>query len=156
METKAGYIGLGESWAYYMGHVLTNTKYAPINMTVAEQGIRYQNSNIFEFQAFTNTFVSVATTGLNAHLNLLEDFSPVRANDPFRWIPQGLFYDLFDIRNETTNPVTDNVSNYTNQQMFDAIDSDITTITQYRQRLLQENNNNQSVQVTNLFAQYNY
>ena len=99
---------------------------------------------------------AVAFTGLNAHLNLLEDFSPARTDDPFRWIPQGLFYDLFDIRNETGNPIIDNVANYTNLQMFNAIDDDITTIPQYRQRLLQENNNNQNVQVTNLFAQYNY
>ena len=99
--------------------------------------------------------------GLSSNLNLLEDFSPLRTNDPFRWIPQGLFYDLVDNRNDRaiTNNILlppDNVSNYTNQQLFDAIDNDITTIPQYRQRLLLENNNNQAVNVTSLFGFYNY
>ncbi len=158
---RAGYIGLGESWAFYMGHIMTDRKYAPINMTVAEQGIRYQNSNIFEFQAFTNTFVSVATTGLNAHLNLLEDFSPLRTDDPFAWIPQGLYYDLADDRNdELQNPprvqLNDNVSSYTIQELFNAIDGDITTMPAYRVRLLQENSNRDAAGVTTIFNFYNF
>lgn len=51
------------------------------------------------------------------HLNLLEDFSPYRLPDPFRWIPQGLFYDLRDAQNENS-PVVDQVSGYTNLQML--------------------------------------
>lgn len=59
---------------------------------------------------------------LNSNLNLLEDFDPInKPNNPFRWIPQGLFYDLFDIRNENV-PVFDAVSNFTNQQFFNALD----------------------------------
>ncbi len=99
--------------------------------------------------------------GLSSNLNLLEDFSPARTNGPFRWIPQGLFYDLFDTRNDfaaTANPLQpgDLVSGYTNQQFFDALDDDITTIPAYRQRLLNENNNNQVANVTALFGFYNY
>ncbi len=138
----AGYIGLAESWAGYIGHTFTNSKYGNNSPQFNEQGNGYTLDN--------------PVFGLSSNLNLLEDFSPLRTNDPFRWIPQGLFYDLFDIRNETGNPIIDNVSNYTNQQLFDAIDSDIITMQEYRQRLIQENNNNQSAQVTNLFAQYNY
>ena len=31
-------------------------------------------------------------------------------NDSFHWIPQGLFYDMTDVRNETGNPIIDGVS----------------------------------------------
>ncbi len=60
---------------------------------------------------------------LNSNLNLLEDFSPNRTADHFNWIPQGLYYDLFDNRNDNlANPprvlLNDNVSTYTNQQFF--------------------------------------
>ena len=143
----SGYVGLGESWAYYMGHVLTNRKYGAISPQFNEQGIWYSNG--------------LPEPTLNSNLNLLEDFSPNRTNDPFRWIPQGLFYDLFDDRNDralTGNillPV-DNVLNYTNQQFFNAIDGDIITIPAYRQRLLDENGNNQAANVNALFGFYNY
>jgi hypothetical protein len=53
-------------------------------------------------------------------------------------------------------PVSDNVSNYTNEQFFNALDSDINSLPNYRIRLLQENGNDQSIQVINLFGQYGY
>lgn len=89
----------------------------------------------------------------------MEDFSPYRTNDHFHWIPQGLFYDLKDTRNEqkaTGGPVDDNVSGYTNQQMFNAFSSSTTTPGSYRTNLLQQNGNNQSTQVTSLFTQYDF
>jgi hypothetical protein len=91
------------------------------------------------------------------HFNLLEDFDPNINidDDPFRWIPQGLFYDLFDNRNELT-PVTDNVQGYTNLQFFNALDADIFSLQAYRTRLLLENGNNQGNEVIALFGQYNY
>ncbi|MEO9146180.1 MAG: hypothetical protein ABI237_11555 [Ginsengibacter sp.] len=61
------------------------------------------------------------TPGLSSHLNLLENFSPYRTGDPFHWIPTGLFYDMFDTRNEqkaTGGPVDDSVSGYTNQHFL--------------------------------------
>ena len=112
-----------------------------------EQGIGY-----------TNDFPVVT---LNSNLNLLEDFSPLRTNDPFRWIPQGLYYDLFDNDNDRNAiprriDLDDNVNSYTNQQLFDAIDGDITNIPAYRIRLLQENTNRDFAGVTNIFNFYNY
>ena len=132
-----------ESWAYCMGHFLSDRTYGTNADNLVEQGIFYQNNN--------------PVAGLSSHLNLLEDFSPFRNNDPFRWIPQGLFYDLRDSRNEPGNPVFDQVSGYTNQQMFNAFQSTINTLQDYRVRLLQlNNNNNNPTFVINLFNQYGY
>jgi hypothetical protein len=135
-------IALGESWAYHMGHFMTSIKYGVNSDQFNEQGKGYANNN--------------PVTGLSSNLNLLEDFNPISPNDFFRWIPQGLYYDMFDARNETGAPVNDGVSNYTNQQFFNALDFDITTLQNYRQRLLSENGNSQSVQVLNIFTQYGY
>jgi hypothetical protein len=102
----------------------------------------------------------IAFTGLNAHLNLLEDFSPNRPNDPFRWIPQGLYYDLVDNRNDNISfprrvLLDDNVNGYTNQQFFNALDGSTPTIVEYRTRLLQQTSNNPNG-VTQIFNFYGY
>lgn len=53
--------------------------------------------------------------------------------------------------------VDDNVSNYTNQQMFNAFQSSIFTLQDYRVKLIQQNPTNPTTpQVTNLFSQYGY
>ncbi len=135
-------IATGESWAYHMGHFMADLKYGLNSPPTFEQRIQYTNNN--------------PVLGLSSHLNSLEDFDPLRNNDPDRWVPIGLYYDLFDTRNEFLAPITDGVSNYTNQQMFNSLDPDVTSIPQYRIRLLQENGNNQAAQVINLFSQYGY
>lgn len=53
-------------------------------------------------------------------------------------------------------PVNDNVSGLTNQQLFNALQSDVISIPQYRIRLLQQNNNNQISEVNTLFLSYGY
>jgi hypothetical protein len=137
-------IALGESWAYHIGHSFTAARYGVLSPLFFEQGNFYGNNN--------------PLAGLSSNLNLLEDFDPInrRNVDPFWWIPKGLYYDLFDVRNEGGVPIIDGVSNYTNQQFFNALDGDITNLPAFRLRLLSENSNNQGVQVINLFAQYGY
>ncbi|WP_419803463.1 hypothetical protein [Mucilaginibacter sp.] len=135
-------IALGESWAYYMGHYLADKEYGRIAGCQNEQigGGYYCNAN--------NT--------RNPHLDVLEAFDPNLQGDPFNWIPQGLFYDLKDPANETNFPVTDQVSGYTNQQMFNAFQSNITNLQDYRIKLLQSTTNPTSGFVPNLFFQYHY
>lgn len=138
-------IGLGESWAYHMGHFMADRKYGMSSSTAYEQGISYANNS--------------PAYGLSSHLNLLEDFSPVRNADPFHWIPQGIYYDMIDNRNDKPFirvDIDDQVTGYTNQQFFNSLDDDINSLPAYRQRLLNENGSNQSVQVTNLFNAYGY
>jgi len=83
-----------------------------------------------------------------------------RMADPFRRIPEGIYYDMIDDRNDfaVSGPPLpiDNVLNYTNQQLFQALGPNVKSMPQYRVRLLLENNNNQAPQVIALFAEYNY
>lgn len=98
---------------------------------------------------------------LSSHLNLLENFDPTRNADPFHWIPTGLFYDMIDTRNDATAiprivNIDDQVSGYTNQKFFNAFNSSIATLGNYKTNLLQQNGNSQSVQINSLFTQYGY
>lgn len=125
-------IALGESWAYHMGHFMTDMKYGANSSGTSEQDIFYGNG-------FLNDHGTIVNIPLNAHLNLLEDFDRGRINDDFRWIPQGLYYDLIDDRNDQAFGrvnLNDVVLGYTNQQFFNALDNDITTLQDYRVRLL--------------------
>ncbi|MEO6638534.1 MAG: hypothetical protein ABIN25_09665 [Ginsengibacter sp.] len=70
-------------------------------------------------------------------------------------------YDLIDNRNDNAIalprvPLNDNVVGYTNQQLFNALQSDVTTLQQYRVRLLSQNNNNQATGVNTNFTFYGY
>lgn len=97
--------------------------------------------------------------GLNANFAAIESFNPNNNNDVRRWIPQGLPHDLFDNRNDFAFPngfVIDNVVGYTSQQCFNALQGDVRTVPAFRDRLLQQNGNNQAAAVTNLFSEYGY
>lgn len=144
-------ISVAESWAYHYGRILADTKYGVFSSRQFEQGFEYRNGTIFQFGGL------VTITGLNAHLNLLEDFSPNRMNDPPRWIPEGIYYDLIDDLNDFIvygGPIEDNVTGFTNQQFFNAMDIDVRSMPQFRARFFSENGFNQAV--TNLFTQYHY
>ena len=101
------------------------------------------------------SFNNSPVAGLSSHLNLLEDYNPNLITDNTRWIPYGLYYDLFDIINEAVNPIHDNYSGMTNQQMFDALETDINSTPLYRQRLIQQTGAN-AANVNQLFNEYHY
>ncbi len=148
-DSNSPIIALGEGWAYFMGHFLTDRRYTTFCSKVAGQGITYSN----------NTPVN----GLSSHLNLLEDFDPInrRLADPFWWIPQGLMYDLIDNRNDINGSpqrvlLNDIVTEYTIQQLSNALQGDISRWQDYRVRLLTQNNNNQATGVNTIFQFYGY
>ncbi len=147
-SADAPIIALGESWAYHIGHFLTNARYGVQSPQFNEQGIGYVNN--------------APVPGLNSNLNLLEDFNPRRTiDDPFWWIPQGVYYDLIDDRNDRDALIprvdlNDNVTGYTNLQFFNALDANINNLPAYRVRLLNENANNQAAGVNTIFTFYDY
>lgn len=63
---------------------------------------------------------------------------------------------MIDVQNETSIPVNDQVSGFTNAQLFNSIQSDVKSVQQYKLRFQQQNPNNQTIQITNLFSQYGY
>jgi hypothetical protein len=136
-------ISVAESWAEHVAQVFCDRQYNPFITFKIKQGHEYSDG---EF-----------VPGLSSHLNAIEDFSPNRVIDPFRWIPEGIYYDLFDDRNDNNFNVIlpiDNINGFTNQQFFSALDNDVRSMPQFRTRFLAENGFNQAV--VNLFTEYHY
>lgn len=96
----------------------------------------------------------------NPHIDVEENFNSNLGRDPFKWIPKGLMEDLMDnIPGEFV--VNDPVSGFTISQVFNALQSDVGTVPQYRARLITQNpntvaNSNLSTKITTLFASYHY
>lgn len=135
-----------------MGHFMTDLKYVANSNPTFNQGFEYRNGDIRQGGTI------VAVTGLNVHVNLLEDFDNHRTIDPDRWISQGIYYDLIDNRNDVLFDrvlLDDQVAGYTNQQFFNALDTDIRSLPGFRVRLLNENGNNQAAGVNTIFTFYN-
>ena len=133
-------IALGEAWAYHMGHFLADQRYGVNASCHIEQP--------------GHTFCPNGTN--HPHIDVLENFDPNYTPDPFSWIPKGLMEDLIDNTPTETFPVIDNVNGFTIAQLFNALQSDVTTIPAYRARFIQQNPGNQTTNVTSLFAQYHY
>jgi len=134
-------IALAEGWADYTGRTMADKRYGM-------QSAPFQCGG----QLFAN---NAPLHGYSSHGAYLETFDPDYGGYLFRWIPSGLFLDLVDDRNEIL-PVVDAVSGYTDAQLFNALDSDVSSMAQYRERLLSENNQHAQANVTTLFGAYHY
>src|SRR5690348_11923031 len=142
-------IALGEGWAYHMGHYLADQRYG-VNASCANEGQQYSycpNPN------------DIPPLTKYPHIDVLEYFFPNYSSDNFRWIPKGLMEDLMDTGEPSYYTlVNDQVSGITISQLFAALQSDVTTVPQYKARLLQQLNANNTLttNINNLFASYNY
>jgi hypothetical protein len=130
-----------------MEHFLADQQYGVNASDVKENWGIFNHSTVIPFTA-------------HPYIDAIENNDPNTSADPFAWIPKGLMWDLMDNTNEV-RPIVDNVSGFTVQQLFNALQSDITTVPQYKARLISQNPNppgnpNLSTQITNLFAQYHY
>jgi hypothetical protein len=138
--TGSEYISVAESWAEHVARVMCDRQYA---------------MNSTEVRGFRRNYYNNNPLPGTSHINYLEDYSPNDEN-PFRWIPEGIYNDLIDINNETGAPIVDDVTGYTNLQIYNALDDDVTSMPQFRERLISENPSGQTAQARALFTQYHY
>ena len=132
-------------WGGHCEYIYTDRRYGNGGATAAS------------FRLFRQNITYNNTIDFNAYINAIEHFDPTNnADDVFRWIPQGLPYDLFDNRNDGGFPINDEVSNITYSQSFIALQSDVRSIPAFKNRLLQQNGNAQLANINNLFQSYGY
>ena len=122
----------------------------PAKYTFPEQGDRDDFSTCLFFSNITVNGITYSS-----HKNFLEQYNPKRFSDVQYWLPKGLMNDLMDNAGETF-PVTDNVSGYTNAQFYRALMPDVKGMNSYREKLLEQNSNNQANNVNLLFQEYGY
>lgn len=131
-------IAVGEAWGFQMERFLSDQRYGLNSSEVFEQGIGRNNNDI---------------PGSSSHIVALENFDPNIPTDPFNWIPRGLMRDLMDdTRFETI--INDQVLGFTISQLSNALQADIASPQQYRDRLLQQNGNNPQLPI--LFTEYRF
>ena len=137
---------------YHMGHYLSNKKWGLECTTFPEQGT--DNGN------FVSVIYFSAGGGKSSKENFLEDFNPKRnvTLDPNRWLAKGLFYDMIDpAGNESpASTIIDNVSGFTNQQFYQALQNDVNSMSDYKAKFLLQNNFSQQTQINELFSQYGF
>lgn len=140
---NSGIIAVNEAWGNHFGYYLANKRYGSVINCVSPQDNAYEVCSL-------NGFISYAAA--------LEAFDPNYIDDLHSWIPVGILWDLHDPSNEVRPPnaVHDQVSGFTNSQLFQAMASDVRSPQAYRNRLLQLNGNAQSTQINFLFAEYGY
>lgn len=137
-------IALGEAWGYHMEHFLADQRYGVTTSEVDEAWGVFQPS---------------LTMPTHTYINAIENFVPSLTADPFHWIPKGVMEDLMDDGAEPPpTHVIDQVSGLTIAQIFAAFQSDITTIPQYKARLLQQIGASPTLtaNINNLFTSYNF
>ena len=145
-------IALGEGWAYFMGHFLANLRYGNVARPQTEQA----GGTTWTSTAYP---VCINQTGNSTapHADVLENFNPNLGADPFRWIPQGLMWDMMDnTPTEVNININDQVSGFSIASIFNSLQSDVTTVPQYRTRFIQQNPGNQTTALTTLFSSYHY
>jgi hypothetical protein len=135
-------------WGYHIGATIADAAYG-MNSSPA-----YVQSGSGQARWRKNEDIP----GKSSYWAALEDFDPNWTPDPSRWMPIGVLHDLMDERVDVVpNPnVIDNVSGYTQQKFFNALQSDIISIPLFKDRLLQQNNNNQQSDVNILFQSYGF
>ncbi len=147
-------IAVGEAWAYHIGHYMAQMKWGNCTTTFPEQGDIDHLQNVLYFS-------NAQQPALNSQLNFLENFEPDRVQDPMRWIPKGLMWDLMDEHIDNSVVVMDSVYFFTNKVLFHAMNNDIKNMQQFRDNLIQEVSgipflNAQKNKVINLFKEYHY
>ena len=145
-------IAVGEGWAYHFGHYLADLKWGSQCTTFPEQGTDIGN--------FENTLLFSNGGGYSSQHNFLENYNPKRELflDPNRWLPKGIFNDMMDpTGNEPPqSQIVDNISGFTNQQFYQALQNDVNSMSDYKARFLQQNNYLQQTQINELFNEYGF
>jgi hypothetical protein len=139
---NAGLCALSEAWGYHMGYRLTLEEFKNV-------GKSKDNSRV-TWNGFEN-FDPKKTGNKN---NDIHSFNPLTVywNG---WIPAGMMNDIVDTNADIVRTgFRDNVSGYTHQDLFNALDKNVDTPQKFRDRLLSENGNRDKEDLKNLFDAY--
>jgi len=129
--TGSGRIAISEAWAYFCGERFAH--------------LRYGNNN------------SLTKPNPGNWLNSIENFTPFAGTSSWNWIPNGVMHDLTDSGEPSSlTNVTDIVNGYSISQCFGSMDSDITSVTSYKNRFISEYGIAQQTNINTLFKDYGY
>jgi len=135
-EGHAGLVRLSEGWAFHTG----------MSMTLDKYGIAPYLDSETVYENYTPIALGDETDYINYYAN---------GDQINGWIPFGLFYDLIDTNVDLLRSTYyDNASGYNIQKIFNAMDSDVDSMSDFKSRLLSENSNLDYTDVNTLFTAY--
>lgn len=133
-------IAVSEAWGFYIGNTFNSNKYNALGATPIAISERDQLENQIPDN---NISFAVGTT---------PTFSFSRG-----WIPAGMLYDMTDnAENTAFTGVNDNVNAYNIQQIFNGLQSNVTTVQDFRSEVLSRNSSLQVTQLNQLVSDYHY
>lgn len=136
LQTDNGICILGESWANHIGYKMAIEKY----------GVANGLSNSSAFESFTPLQRGSSS-----------DYMSLNGSDWEGWIIAGIINDLSDNNvNNIRGTYYDNVSGYTLEMIYDALDDDVEDMQDFKARLLSENSWLDYTDLLNLFQAYYY
>lgn len=143
-----GIVAVGEMWGYHMGYFFTLQHFGDENPIIHPVAME----NFTPFSRPSNRDIKKRRCNpqldINCNGNIIEMDG---------WIPVGIIHNLMDRSADIVRQgFTDNVSDYTLSQIFNALQSDVQSLQAFRNRLLSNNGNRQQAQVKKLFEAYYY
>ncbi len=145
---NVGLCALSEAWAYDMGYRLTLDEFKNIGNS--------RDNSVVTYNGFEN-FTPLETGNKDDDIQTYYDpANPDKRITSWEgWIPTGIMNDIVDTNADLVRTgFRDNVSGYTYQDLFDALDSNVDTPQKFRDRLLRENANRDKTDLVELFEAY--
>ncbi|MFP4089572.1 MAG: hypothetical protein ACLFT3_04655 [Cyclobacteriaceae bacterium] len=131
-------VAISEAWGFYTGWFLAQDKYGR-NAIVSNAA----SENYDPLQVGNGTGIATRRTRAGVATGFVG------------WIPAGIMQDLTDNNADLVRTgFRDNVTGYNTRSLFNALDSDVDSPQDFRDRLLRENSNRDRADVEDLFEAY--
>ena len=144
---NAGLCALGEAWGYHMGYRLTLEEF---------RSVGGRDNSVITWDGFED-FEPLETGSKDDDIQTFYDPAnpDKRITNWEGWIPAGIMNDIIDNNRDFVRAgFWDDVTGYTQQDLFDALDKDVDTPQKFRDRLLSENGNRDQTDLEELFEAY--
>ncbi len=133
----ANLVALSETWGFHIGWYLSRAKYPSnpiVTLTEEENFVPDKKGGIDVGWVWDSLTFSYQRTG---------------------WIPRGLIHDLIDTEvDNVRDTFYDKAGTFTHQEIFNALDKDVRSPQQFRDRLMSETSNRDRTDVISLFEAY--
>ena len=142
----AGLCAMSESWGFHMGWYLDRKKYG---------------SSVIVTESINEKYKPMQTGNSDNDIHRVVDGTTKTFLYHEGWVPAGILLDLMDsksdyIRGSYPDYFYDDAEGFSNQDFFNALDKDVRSPQQFRDRLMKNTSDRDKTDVTKLFEAYYY
>jgi len=138
-------------WLSYIGYIVTNLGYG--------DGTASGAGRIEVSETWAETIGDIYTDRRYTINSIGSQYTKFMEIYPYNdWIAEGIMYDMLDNDNywDTYFGYIDNVNLYTLSHCYNAMDDDVVSLVDFKNRILLETNNLQQTEVNDLFTSYGF